>query len=262
MKNALIIFRKEVKEVIKNKHIWLPVLILTLIFSIAFPLSFTLFSDSLISDENTIDFINKTIGPTDVPIEKLMDFIVRQLLIFLLMIPSLVSSLISAASIIMEKENNTLEPLLATPVKTSELLFGKTLTALIPAFIISTINFVLLTIMVDIGAYIKFGFIPLPTVEWAIVALIISPLLTFIIIMLGVIVSARTADIRSAQAIGSIVIFPIYLLIGLQITGYVMLNITYLLLGGLVLLVICPLLLRVAIKIFDRENILTKWKMK
>ncbi len=257
MKNALIIFKKEVKEVVKNKHIWLPILILTLIFSVAFPLSVTLLSDRIVGDANTIDFINNTFGPTDVPIEALMDFIVRQLLIFLLMIPAMVSSLISAASIIMEKENNTLEPLLATPVKTSELLFGKTLTALIPAFIISTINFVLLTIMVDIGAYIKFGFIPLPTVEWAIFALILSPILTFIVVMLGVIVSSKTADVRSAQAIGSVVIFPIYLLIGLQVTGFVMLNLMYLLLGCLVLLVVCPLLLRVAIRIFDRENVLT-----
>ena len=146
MKNAIIIFKKEVKEVIKNKHIWLPVLILTLIFSVAFPLSFTLLSDRIVGDADTIDFINNTIGPTDVPVEVLMDFIIRQLLIFLLMIPAMVSSLISAASIIMEKENNTLEPILATPVKTSELLLGKTLTALIPAFIISTINFVIIVL--------------------------------------------------------------------------------------------------------------------
>jgi len=50
----------------------------------------------------------------------------KQFLIFLLLIPAMVPSLIAPASIIMEKESKSLEPLLATPVKTSELLLGKT----------------------------------------------------------------------------------------------------------------------------------------
>ncbi len=262
MKNAIIIFKKEIKEVIKNKNIWLPILIFTLIFSIGFPLGITLLGDRLVNDEETIDFINKTLGSTEFPIEALMDFIIRQLLIFLLMIPAMVSGLISAASIIMEKENSTLEPLLATPIKTSELLLGKTLTAFVPAFVISTLNFILLSILIDIGSYIKFGFIPLPTVEWVVIALLLSPTLAFLITMLSIIVSSRTSDVRSAQAVGSIIIFPIYLIIGLQFTGYIMLKIKYLLIAAVILLAICPLLLRLAIKIFDRENILTKWKMK
>ena len=37
MKNAGIIFKKEIKEIIRNKNIWLPILIITVIFSIALP---------------------------------------------------------------------------------------------------------------------------------------------------------------------------------------------------------------------------------
>jgi ABC-2 type transport system permease protein len=80
--------------------------------------------------------------------------------------------------------------------------------------------------------------------------------------MVSLIVSSKSTDIKSAQGIGAVVIFPIYLIIGLQIAGFFLLNIIYLLAGCLVLLAVCPLLLRLAIKIFDRENILTRWKMK
>ena len=262
MKKAKIIFKKEIKEIVRNKNIWLPILIITAMFSIIMPLVFILASGSILKDEDTINFINKIFGQVGDPLKLLIGFILKQFLIFLLMIPAMVPSLIAPSSVIMEKENNTLEPLLATPLKTSELLMGKSLTALVPAFVISTINFIILTIVVDITAFIKLGYAPLPTVEWVIVALILSPILSFIITMASIIVSSRSTDIRSAQGIGAVIIFPIYLIIGLQLAGFFLLNITYLLIGCLVLLAVCPLVLKLAVKIFDRENILTKWKMK
>jgi ABC-2 type transport system permease protein len=262
MKNAAVIFKKEIKEIVRNKNIWLPILIITTLFSIVMPLVFILASGSILKDEDTINFINKIFGQVGDPLKLLIGFILKQFLIFLLMIPAMVPSLIAPSSVIMEKENNTLEPLLATPLKTSELLMGKSLTALVPAFVISTINFIILTIVVDITTFIKLGYAPLPTVEWVIVAFILSPILSFIITMASVIVSSRSTDIRSAQGIGAVIIFPIYLIIGLQIAGFFLLNITYLLIGCLVLLAVCPLVLKLAVKIFDRENILTKWKMK
>lgn len=262
MKKAAIIFKKEIKEVIKNKNIWMPILIVVAIFSIAMPLGFILGSGPILEDEDTLNFINKVFGSVDEPLKVLIGFILNQLLILLLIIPAMVPSLIAPSSVIMEKENNTLEPLLATPVKTSELILGKTLTAMIPSVAISIISFIIMTVVVDITAFIKLGYLPLPTIEWLIVAFILSPVLSFIITMISVIVSSKSTDIRSAQGIGAMVILPIYLIIGLQLAGLFLLNITYLLAGCVVLLAICPLVLRFAVKIFDRENILTRWKMK
>jgi ABC-2 type transport system permease protein len=262
MKKAIIIFKKEIKEIVRNKTIWLPILIVTAIFSIAVPLVLILGGNSILSDEDTINFINKVFGQVDDPLKVLIGFALKQLLIFLLILPAMVPNLIAPSSVIMEKENNTLEPLLATPLKTSELLMGKSLTALVPAFVISTINFIILTIVVDTAAFIKLGYAPLPTVEWVIVAFLLSPILSFILTMVSIIVSSKSTDIRSAQGIGAVIIFPIYLTIGLQLAGFFLLNVTYLLIACLVLLAVCPLVLRLAVKIFDRENILTKWKMK
>ena len=262
MKKAGIIFKKEIKEVIRNKNIWLPILIVTAIFSIAMPLILILGSSSILKDEDTINFINKMFGQVGDPLKVLIGFALKQLLIFLLILPAMVPSLIAPSSVIMEKENNTLEPLLATPIKTSELLLGKSLTALVPALVISTINFIILTIVVDIAAFIKLGYAPLPNAEWVIVAFLLSPILSFILTMASIIVSSRSTDVRAAQGIGAVIIFPIYLIIGLQLAGFFLLNTTYLLIGCLILLAVCPLVLRLAVKIFNRENILTRWKMK
>lgn len=262
MKNSLIIFRKEIREIIKNRNIWMPILIITAIFSIAMPLIFSIIGGSIFEDEDTLKFMNKVFGNVENPEKVFIDFIIKQFLIFLLMIPAMVPSLIAPASVLMEKENNTLEPLLGTPIKTRELLLGKALTAMIPAFAISTANFLILTLVFDVGIYSRMGYIPLPTAEWLVVAFILSPILSFILTMISVIVSSRSTDIRSAQGIGSVIILPIYLIIGLQVAGFFLINITYLLLACLLLFIFCPVLLRIAVRIFDRENILTRWKMK
>ena len=240
MKNAFIIFKKEIKEIIRNKNIWLPIFIITVMFSIAMPLIFSLISGSIFEDEDTIKFMDKVFGNVNNPERVFIEFIIKQFLVFLLMIPAMVPSLIAPASVLMEKENNTLEPLLATPIRTRELLFGKALTAMIPAFVISTANFLILTLVFDIVIYNRMGFIPLPTAEWLVVAFILSPILSFLLTMISIIVSSRSTDIRSAQGIGSVIILPIYLIIGLQIAGFFLINITYLLLACLAVLYLLP----------------------
>ena len=262
MKNALKIFKKEIKEVIKNRSIWFPILVISLIFSIGLPFVLILSADSIVKDPDTINFVNKMFQSSGNITVAMIDFMIKQFIIFLLLIPAMIPSLIAPASIVLEKDSNTLEPLLATPIKTQELLLGKTLTGMIPAFVVSTIDFIMITIVVDVISYIKLGITPLPTLEWVIAAFIVSPVLSFIITIASIMVSSKSTDIRSAQGIGAVVIFPIYAIIGLQIGGLFILNFKYLLIACLVLILICPLLLRLAIKLFDRENILTRWKIK
>jgi len=109
MKNSLIIFKKEIKEIIKNKNIWMPILVISVIFSIGLPLFISIGSDAILADEDTVEFISKIFGQVENPEKVLADFMIKQLLIFLLIIPAMVPSLIAPASILMEKENNTLE---------------------------------------------------------------------------------------------------------------------------------------------------------
>ncbi len=262
MNNALKIFKKEIKEVLKNKSIWLPILAVSIMFSVIFPGIMVIALDSFAKDPDMAGFIARVFGATDNIQVALMQFIIKQFMIFLLLIPAMLPSLIAPASIVLEKESNTLEPLIATPIKTSELLLGKTLTSMVPAFTITLINFVLITIVVDVLGYIKLNMLLLPTPEWFVVTFLLSPIISFIITMISIIISSKSTDIRSAQGLGAAVIFPIYAIIGAQIGGLFLLNIKYLLLGCLVLGLVCPLVLKLAIRVFDRENILTKWKMK
>jgi len=261
MKNALIIFKKEIKEVIKSKSIWFPSIILSLVFAVLLPIILSVGSGSLLKDPDAAKLFSKILVGYD-PFTALVMFLSKQLLIFLLLVPAMIPSLIAPTSITLEKESRTLEPLLATPIKTSELLLGKTLTSMIPSFVISTFNFILLSVTIDIVSYPKLGYILLPNTEWFITAFILSPLISFIITMVSITISSRTTDIKAAQGIGSAVILPIYAIIGMQIGGLFLLNTVYLLVTCLILAALCPLFLKLAIKVFDRENILTNWKYK
>lgn len=261
MKNALIIFRKEIKEVLKSRSIWMPSIILSLIFAVILPVALSVGSGSLLKDPDTAKLLSKILVGYD-PFTSLIMFLSKQLLVFLLLVPALIPSIIAPSSITLEKESRTLEPLLATPIKTSELLLGKTLTSIIPAFVISTFNFILLSVTIDIVSFPKLGYLFLPNTEWLITAFILSPAISFIITMLSITISSRTTDIKAAQGIGSAVILPIYAIIGMQIGGLFVLNSIFLLITSFVLIALCPVFLKIAIKVFNRENILTRWKYK
>lgn len=65
-----------------------------------------------------------------------------------------------------EKERNTLEALLATPLTDSELLVGKILVSFVPGMGVTIIGFLLYTATVDLLTYSIFEAYILPTVSW------------------------------------------------------------------------------------------------
>ncbi len=62
-------------------------------------------------------------------------FLVSQFMLLFMIIPLAIPVTISAYSIVGEKTTRSLEPLLATPITTAELLIGKSLASLIPAVV-------------------------------------------------------------------------------------------------------------------------------
>src|SRR4051812_28757560 len=69
--------------------------------------------------------------------------------LLMLLLPAILPSIISSYSVVGEKTERTLEPVLATPIHTWEFLMGKCLTALVPSVLITW----LLGIIFVIGVY-------------------------------------------------------------------------------------------------------------
>ena len=186
-------------------------------------------------------------------------WIFQQFLILLLLTPVAGSMSVAAYSVIGEKQARTLEPLLATPIRTFELLAAKVLGSLIPALALTLgcfgLYFLGTALFARPGAYLA-----LLTPHSLVIVFIIGPLAALAALQLAVCVSSRVNDARSAQQIGALIILPIAGLLVAQVTGAFVLTIPVLAVIALCLVLLNGGLLALGVALFDRESILTRWK--
>lgn len=192
-------------------------------------------------------------------IQKLLVLLLTQFNFWLLLVPTLVAVVFASTSIVDEKLSRSLEPLLATPVRTWELLLGKALSGAIPAVLATWVcGGVFLAIMAAMGWGGLIAIVVNPA--WFISLFLLNPAVAVLSFILGVIGSSKARDTKSAQNLSMAVIFPVFALIAAQTTGFVWFDPILMLvlvgvLGGL-----DYLLLRVATRLFQRESILVQWK--
>lgn len=192
-------------------------------------------------------------------VEQFLVLLLNQFTIFLLLIPVMIAMNTVTFSIVDEKISGSLESLLATPVRTWELLTGKALAGAIPSLLMTwLVAGVFLLVITLMGWGNLVGMVLTPV--WFLSLFLLTPAITVLSFLLGVIGSSRAKDARSAQNIVLVVIFPLFGLIVIQVTGIAWLN-TFSILGlALLLLVIDYLVLRIAVRLFQRESIVVKWR--
>lgn len=179
--------------------------------------------------------------------------------IYILLIPVLISIMFATFSIIEEKQYGALEPLLATPVRTWELLLGKATAGAVPALIMTWICALVFLIGVNwIGSPDILSYVLSPA--WWISLFLFVPLVTILSFMLGVIASSRTKDPKSAQNMGIILVIPVLLLIGMQVSGFIALNTFNMLIMAIIIAIFNLVILKAAVYLFQRESIVIKWK--
>lgn len=186
-------------------------------------------------------------------------FLFHQFGVLLLTVSVLGSMALAAHAVIGEKIARTLEPLLATPISTGELLAAKTLTPL---------AFSLAIMWTTLGIYVAgIAVVAEPGVASTFFGSrtllqfgLVGPLVTLLALLLAVIISSRVNDPRSAQQLGALVVLPIAAVFVAQLMGQFVLGPAGLLQAALWLIGLDAVLLWVGIRVFDRERILMKWK--
>ena len=184
----------------------------------------------------------------------------KQFSLLMLLTPVLLSGIIAAYSIVGEKTGRTLEPLLATPVKTWELLLAKCLTALIPSVGAAWVSAALFAAGVGVVANSARVVAAVLNPAWATVLIFCSPSLALIAIAMCVAISSRVNDPRTAQQITAVAIIPLMAIFFAQMAGALVLNIPVALAAALVLALIAAVSLWAAVQLFQREAILTRWR--
>jgi len=186
-------------------------------------------------------------------------FAVQQFLVFFLLMPAYIPLSIATFSIIGEKQARSLEPVLAAPIRTVELLAGKALAALVPGVLAGLVTYV---VFVGLASLVYgpnlFGVVTDPS--WLAGVFLLGPAVGLLSVVAGVIVSARVNDPRVAQQIGGVIIVPVIGIVLVQATGTVLVGALGYLVLALIVLAVALVGLRIGVRLFDREAILTRWR--
>jgi len=181
-------------------------------------------------------------------------------LILFQMIPLVVPITIASYSIVGEKQARSLEALLATPIRTWELLFGKALAAALPGIIATWWTYILFAVTarftVSDAVYQRI----IVSQTWVLAVVLLTPLFSFLAVGCAIIISSRVRDPQSAQQLGSLVILPLIGVLVAQVTGAVTLGLGSIVSTALAVAFVDAVLLWSAVRLFSRETILMNWR--
>ena len=141
---------------------------------------------------------------------------------FFLLIPLLISGIITSDSFAGERERNTLETLLTAPLKDHELLLGKALTPFVPALLITWVSFGVLTAGISRMLNPHFLSPVFPDRVWNLSMFVLVPLFLAGTVLAEILISCRASSVKSAAALNMLLSFPVLGAMLLQSTGFVL----------------------------------------
>src|SRR5437870_1022907 len=179
---------------------------------------------------------------------------------FYMILAGFIPTSIASYSIVGEKVEKSLEPLLATPTTDGEILLGKSIAAFLPTIIATHAGATIFMILTDNVTHRTLGYLYFPNWAIGVILLLLAPLAAVLSVELNVIASARVSDVRAAPQLGALMFLPFMALYVAGEIGLVLLDTNNLLLISAIVAALDLVLFRISTATFRREEILTKWK--
>ena len=258
------LFRKELVDLTRNRVAFIPVLVaaamaiaMPFLVAVVMPLvgGRALGSDPDLLKVSVVAGLHEELGPDG----RVQYFLFQQFLMLFLLLPITGAMSLAAHSVVGEKQARTLEPLLATPISTFDLLLAKVLGALAPTLAIAIVGLVLyfagVALVADPGVMGA-----MLSARTFVLVLLVGPASALVALQAAVLISSRVNDARTAQQFGVLIILPMTALLIAQFTGSLWLSAWILALIGGCMIVVWVLLMLVSVAIFEREAILTRWR--
>jgi uncharacterized membrane protein SpoIIM required for sporulation/ABC-type transport system involved in multi-copper enzyme maturation permease subunit len=234
VRRSLIITRREVRDMFRDWRIIAPIILLTVIFP---------FLANWGAGRMT-----RWVGQYDAEI------VGDRLIPFLLMIvgffPISFSLIIALESFVGEKERRSLEPLLSTPVTDTQLYIGKMLSSTVPPLVGSLLGIAVYLV----GVYINVDW--KPSLLLLVQIIMLNVIQALVMVSGAVVVSSQTTSVRAANLLASFIIIPMAFLI--QGEALIMFWANYSALWWIMLglAILNVVLVRMGIRIFNREELL------
>ena len=176
-------------------------------------------------------------------------------LLYMLLIPAIVPSALAAYSVVGEREQGTLEPILTTPIRREEFLVGKAVAVLLPTLVVAYTVFGVFLTAAALFAH--------PGVESAVfepshllVQLLFTPLIAGWSIWVGIAISARSSDVRAAQQLSVLATLPPTAVVALMSLNVITASTGLSLALAAALLALDGLGWRAVAVMFDRERLI------
>ena len=234
LSGALIITRREVRDQLRDWRIIAPVIILTLFFPLL--MNFTA--------GQAVGFVERYGAPV----------IGQRLVPFLLMIvgffPISISLVIALESFVGEKERHSLEPLLSSPLTDTQLYIGKTLAAMLPPLLAAYLG--ILVYLVGLALTIQWH----PDLILLLQILMLTGIQALVMVAGAVVISSQTTSVRAANLLASFIIIPMAMLVQGEslIMFWAQYTVLWWVILGLVLITL--VLIRMGVRLFNREELL------
>jgi ABC-2 type transport system permease protein len=264
------IMRKDLATVLRNRGVRIPLLVTPLVILVLLPV--VLVGGGEILATNTavpLDAAGGPFGSTDAdaqesrvsvpdldPRGRWAVFVLEVFLAPLfLLVPLIVATVIAADSFAGERERGTLEALLHTPTSDRELLAAKFLAAWVPAITVALTGFAVYSVLANVLAWNAVGRIFFPPPVWLVLAFWVTPAIAAFGLAIMVIASSRVQSLQGAHQVGSLLVLPIVVLLIVQITGVLVLDLGRVLVMGGVLWVASAALLATGTRLLQRERL-------
>jgi ABC-type Na+ efflux pump permease subunit len=239
---SLTVAGKEWKVIRRKKSIILYIVIVPLLLSVGF---------SLIV-QNDIAPPSGIVSNYQLGLESLTYFFV--------VLAAVLPASIAAYSIVGEKIEKGLEPLLATPASDGEILLGKSIAAFVPPILTLWAGASIFMAAADYLTYSELSYNFFPNWTTGIMVFLLAPLAAIFSIECAVIASSRVTDTRGANQIASLMFVPFMVVFLAAVEGTFAFNIDNLLTISGIMSLVDVALLFLSTSTFKREEILTKWR--
>jgi ABC-type Na+ efflux pump permease subunit len=176
-------------------------------------------------------------------------------LLYLLLIPVFMPATLAAYTVVGEREQGTLEPLLTTPIRQEEFILGKAAAVMIPTLSLSYAVFALFLAAVRLFAHTAVASAVFRQGPILLALFLFAPLLAGWAVVVGMAISVRASEVRVAQQLGTLASFPIVGVVALLAVGVIRPTFEVAILFAVGLLAIDLRALRIVSRMFDRERL-------
>ena len=194
----------------------------------------------------------------DLPPSVIEGFLQSFLFFFMIAVTTLPTA-IASYSLVGEKVERSLEPMLATPVSVGSVLLGKTIAAVVPTLLAVWSACAVFMVLADRAATPLLGYRYFPQGSTWVQLLVLMPLVALLTVNIDIVVSSRVADVRSAQQIAGLVVLPVSGLYMAAQLGSIALTSAMLWRMSAGAAALAAAAWWVARRVFNREEILTRW---